>query len=117
MRAYLAGPMRGRPEFNFPAFHRATALLRQAGHEVYSPAEADLASGFDPTGYTGHEDIERDDRFDLRGALAGDLDYICRHAQAVVVLDGWEASAGACAEVATAVALGIPVFDLAELVP
>lgn len=41
MRVYLAGPMRGVPHFNFPAFHAAAAELRARGYVVFSPAEAD----------------------------------------------------------------------------
>lgn len=48
MKLYLGGPMTGYPEFNFPAFHAAAAVLRADGHEVWSPAEFDLTEGFDP---------------------------------------------------------------------
>ncbi|URM87018.1 nucleoside dexoyribosyltransferase [Arthrobacter phage Ruchi] len=36
---YLAGPMSGLPEANYPAFHAAAASLRRAGFEVLNPAE------------------------------------------------------------------------------
>ncbi|WP_454301132.1 DUF4406 domain-containing protein [Salana multivorans] len=38
-RLYVAGPMSGLPEFNYPAFHAAAARLRAAGYEVENPAE------------------------------------------------------------------------------
>lgn len=39
MRLYLAGPMTGLPELNFPAFHAQAARLRGLGYEVVNPAE------------------------------------------------------------------------------
>lgn len=109
MRIYLAGPMRGIPEFNFEAFGNATGALRRKGHTVFSPAERDLDAGFDPTGMTGNEDLS-EHGFDLREALGVDLAYICEHADAVAVLPGWAKSSGARAEVAAAWALGVPVY-------
>jgi hypothetical protein len=114
MRVYLAGPMRRQPAFNFPAFHAAAAALRNLGHEVFNPAEADENNGFDPTGMSGHEDLSHLG-FDLREALGADLAYICKRADAVVTLPGWEGSSGATAEVATAKALGLPVIPLGEV--
>lgn len=111
-RAYVAGPMRGLPAFGFPAFHAAEADLQARGFEVFSPARRDEAKGFAPSGMAGTEDLSALG-FDLRDALATDLDWITRHADMVVVLPGWEASKGANAEVATARALGIPVETLA----
>jgi hypothetical protein len=113
-RVYVAGPMRGVPDFNFPAFASATARLREVGFEVFSPAERDLNAGFDPTGLTGNEDLAAHG-FDLRHALAVDLDYVCRMADAVAVLPGWERSSGARAEVAAARALGLDVLCVGRL--
>lgn len=38
MRLYIAGPMTGLPELNYPAFHEAEAQLVAAGFDVLSPA-------------------------------------------------------------------------------
>lgn len=38
-RIYIAGPMTGLPELNFPAFHAAAKVLRAQGHHVENPAK------------------------------------------------------------------------------
>jgi hypothetical protein len=38
-RAYLAGPMTGHVDFNYPAFHQAAAYYRAMGIDIVSPAE------------------------------------------------------------------------------
>lgn len=45
MKLYIAGPMTGLPDLDFPAFHEAAAKLRAQGHEVINPAEINA----DPT--------------------------------------------------------------------
>jgi hypothetical protein len=115
MQIYLAGPMRNYAEFNFPAFHAAAKRLREAGHEVFSPAERDNDVGFRPSGMAGSDADLAGARFDLRAALGADLAWITSTADAVVVLPGWEQSAGARAEVATARALSLPVYALEAL--
>lgn len=118
MKIYVAGPMRGIPEFNFPAFHAATARLRAAGHEVFNPAERDIQyHGVDISKGNAdgcEEKAAKDHGFNLREALKDDLEFICLHADAVAVLPGWEKSRGAQAEVATAYALGLQVLKAPE---
>lgn len=107
MKIYMSGPMRGITAFNFPAFDKAARQLREQGHTVFSPADADRQRGFEPApDSTGNET----DGFNLREALGADLAWIIEHADAVVTLDGWHNSKGALAEVATARALGLPVW-------
>ena len=38
MKLYIAGPMSGLPDFNYPAFHAAEAQLKALGHETLNPA-------------------------------------------------------------------------------
>lgn len=113
MKLYLAGPMRGIAEFNFPAFRVAAAALRAAGHYVISPAERDIErhDGVDISAgnATGDEAAAvKDHGFNLREALGEDLAFICAEAEAVALLPGWKESRGAQAEVAAANALGLP---------
>ncbi|MDA4120440.1 MAG: DUF4406 domain-containing protein [Thaumarchaeota archaeon] len=115
MRIYLAGPMRGIPEFNFPAFHATTARLRAAGHTVFSPAERDEATygplSNNPTGDEALATIQYG--FSLREALGADCAWICAHADAIALLPGWETSKGATAERALGIALGLEIIYLA----
>jgi nucleoside 2-deoxyribosyltransferase len=113
-KVYLAGPMRGIPEFNFPEFFRATAKLRDAGFEVWSPAEHDQEVGVKGSNYaTGDEDkLALDTGITIRQLLGADTKWICAGADAVVLLLGWQSSKGATAERALALALGIDVYYL-----
>ncbi|MGD9724365.1 MAG: DUF4406 domain-containing protein [Pirellulales bacterium] len=116
MKLYLAGPMTGIPYFNFPAFMKAARMLRDLGHEVFNPAENDInKAGRDffvdcPTGR--EEQIESTVGFTRRQALADDMAFICLEAEGIALLPGWSRSSGACAERATAIALGLTVIHL-----
>jgi hypothetical protein len=116
MKCYLAGPMRGIKEFNFPAFHAAAAKLRAEGHEVFSPAENDIeryGTDISKGNVTGDESIATQKYgFSLRESLGIDLAWICAEADAIALLPGWQDSKGATAEHATAVALGLEVIFL-----
>jgi Domain of unknown function (DUF4406) len=109
MKLYLAGPMRGYADFNFPAFDEGAAKLRQLGHTVFNPAERDREVHGNDVNVSATGDLADVPQFSLRGALGADLAWICAHADAVVVLPGWDKSLGVAAEVATARALGLPV--------
>lgn len=110
MRLYLAGPMQGYPEFNFPRFNAVAAALRAQGHTVFNPAEKDIErhngtdiSAGNTTGSLEH--VKATHGFSLRQALSEDMNYICLEANGIVLLPGWEKSQGAMAEHRCAVAL------------
>ena len=110
---YIAGPMRGIPEFNFPRFMAADALLSGFGWHVYNPARHDLDTGsvsiLDPGYPTG--DVNGLPRFDLDEAFQWDEAAI-RVSDALVLLDGWALSAGAHREYRLARSLDKDIFRL-----
>lgn len=116
MKIYLAGPMRGMPEFNYPLFHYTADWLRRRGHVVFNPAEADIerhGTDISKGNVTGDEEMAaKEHGFNLREALGCDLAWICAEAEAIALLPGWRNSLGAAAEYATAVALGLEVMEL-----
>ncbi len=121
MKVYLAGPMRGVPEFNFPAFFAAEEQLIAQGHEVFNPARrdndrhgVDLSKG----NSTGDEAIAASQHgFSLREALRDDTAWITMEADAIALLPGWQRSTGATAERALAIALHLEVMYLPGATP
>lgn len=116
MKFYVAGPMRGYPQFNFPAFFAAAERLRQQGHEVFNPAERDVSvhgEDFAEKNPTGDIEVAtKQHGFSLREALGDDLAFICKEADAIALLPGWQKSKGATAERAVAEALGLEIVEL-----
>lgn len=111
-RLYLAGPMRGIPEYNFPAFFEAERQLRQLGFVVENPARVDAEAGMQWQGQDGSFRSLAQQGFNIAETMAMDLAIIARRCDGVCVLPGWELSTGARAEVALAQAIGLPVVAL-----
>ena len=82
---YIAGPMTGIPEFNYPAFNDAQRKLEAAGYTVLNPARQ-------PDGLEYHQYLE----LALKDVFACD---------GIALLPSWRLSPGAQAEVALADAL------------
>lgn len=117
LKYYLAGAMSGIPHFNFPAFHKAAAMLRAEGHYVFNPAEADInrLGGIDPSIDNETGDValaQARHGLSRRECLAEDTQFIALHADAIALLPGWENSSGAKAEKALADALNLKVIYL-----
>lgn len=112
MKVYVAGPMRGYPLFNFPAFHAAQEKLEKNGHVVFNPARRDEEKYGASTSDSATGDLAEAEAkgFNLREALGADLAWICGEADAIYMLKGWEFSSGAVAEHATAKALGLEII-------
>jgi hypothetical protein len=109
-KIYLAGPMRGYPLFNFPAFELAATHLRKLGFEVWSPAENDVeVDGFDPAKPGNCAKT-------MSHYMQRDLPAVC-NADAVALLPGWQKSEGANLEVYVARKLGKHIVDAETLQP
>ena len=116
MKIYLAGPMRGIPSFNFPAFDYAAFKLREQGFEVFSPAERDREAYGDTIEHnpTGDESKVTNPACTINDCMRADCDWICQHADAIALLPGWKKSSGANAELALAKALGLSYIVLGK---
>lgn len=88
-RVYLAGPMTGYAEFNFPAFNAEADRLRATGLEVVNPAEHGIVDGAEWCDY-----------------LRYDIAQLSR-CEAIHFLPGWQESKGARLEHSIAVSLGM----------
>lgn len=91
MRIYLAGPMTGLPDFNFPAFNTEAERLRSEGCTVLNPADHGVIDGYDWRDYM---------RLDIAQLVTCD---------AIHLLRGWEKSKGATLELYIATQLGLLV--------
>jgi len=92
MRIYIAGPMTGIEDYNFPAFNAMAAQLRSVGWHVENPAEHGIVDGADWADYL---------RYDISRLST---------CEAMMLLRGWSASKGAQLEVSIAKKIGIVVM-------
>lgn len=105
---YVAGPMSGIKDCNYPAFFEAAEAFAEGGWRVFNPAQNDL----DQFGSlaTVEQLVKEDRQGFIRHVLGQDLEFITQEADAIAMLPGWETSLGARAEHATAVALGLQII-------
>jgi len=102
---YIAGPMSGYPEFNFPAFFRAAEDLAPYYDKVWNPAKKDEEADLDADALkTGDAALAIKKGFDFREAYIWDLEKVVS-SSAIYMLKGWQYSPGACGEHAVAVAM------------
>jgi hypothetical protein len=93
-KVYISGPMTGRPDFNYPAFHKAEEYIKSLGYIPLNPAR----------NFGGRTDLPRE------VYLRKDVEMLLQ-ANEVWVLPGWQEGEGSKLEVAIAQALNIPVVE------
>jgi hypothetical protein len=97
MRVYIAGPMTGLPDYNFPAFNQAAEAWRAFGWDVLNPAES----------FDGRTDLP------YREYVEHDLDLL-ETCDAIAMLPGWDGSNARGSVWERAIArrwFKIPVYD------
>lgn len=106
-KLYVAGPMTGKEDWNFPLFFAVSDALRAMGYEPNNPAEND---GPDVVTAVAHAN-----EMHRRGTHSW-ADYMKRDVirlvscDGLVVLPGWQSSRGAKLEVGLARDLEMPVW-------
>ena len=93
---YIAGPMTGIDQFNYPAFHAAAARLRAMGYSVENPAENPVPPCGTWQAY-------------MRMAITQLV-----KCDTIALLPGWEKSRGAKIEHRLATELGLSVWVLED---
>jgi hypothetical protein len=104
---YVAGPMSGYKDWNYPAFYAAEEKLKKEGWRVKNPARKDEEMGYDDAEAKADGDTAlaiAKGTFNFREAFMWDIQQVLE-GDAIFMLKGWETSPGACAEHATAVVM------------
>jgi hypothetical protein len=94
---YLSGPMTGLVDYNRPAFNEAAKYLRSQGFTVWNPAEE-----FDPS-YI----------YPRKVYMRRDIEALLK-CESIVMLHGWQNSAGARLELEIARELEMNIFFLGD---
>ena len=89
---YVAGPMTGYTDYNFPAFNKAADKLRAQRYTVFNPADHGVVEGATWEDYL---------RFDITKLIQCDSIYL---------LEGWENSKGAQLELLIAEKLDMRIL-------
>lgn len=109
MKVYIAGPMTGLPQNNFPAFDEAARWLREQGYTVVSPAELDdpvdrdLALKDLPATKTWGDFLARDVKLIADTGIDG-----------IVLLPDWFKSRGARLEATVGMLCGLAFYELGD---
>ena len=101
MIVYIAGPMTGYPDFNYPAFEAAREQLISLGYGVLSPTDTKEPEGtkYQAASWSWY----------LRRALE-----MVAVADGIALLPGWESSKGALLEKYVGEQLGMGIMPLEE---
>ena len=105
---YIAGPMTGLADFNYPTFNAWENVLKMVGWQVLNPAKIG-----EPFGTA--EEINANPKL-LKAVINAELAAVAG-ADAIFLLEGWEKSAGARRELAVALNNGLIILTNSVMSP
>lgn len=100
-KIYIAGPMRGYPQYNYPAFNVADLWLTLHGWEVVNPVDISNCHGT-PEQVEANPDL----LFEVMESEKREVECC----DAIYLLRGWERSVGAKAELTVALREGLEII-------
>ena len=101
LKIYIAGPMTGLPECNYPAFYRAYDRLYLAGYDPLTPTDSEKEN--DEEKYSKPKD------WYMRRAIR-----MVTQADGIALLPGWETSEGVAQELEVAQMLDLDIRPLID---
>lgn len=105
--AYVAGPMRGKPGFNFDAFDKCRDALLNKGYTVISPADMERPKSLERDPQS--EDLDKQLRYAVRDSLS--VLFVGSKKGTIALLPGWMDSVGATSEAFLSRWVGLKVVD------
>ena len=98
---YIAGPITGKPNFNWDAFYNAESELQDDNWLTVNPCTSALSRKL--------QQQETISKSDIKDVMLLDISLLA-NCDAVYMLNGWKESKGACAEYTFAKAIGLQIL-------
>lgn len=105
LKPYISGPMSGYVELNYPQFFEASGIVTTMGFCPINPAKLSLDLAV----------FRQTENLSISDYMRHDLKSLLDSATSLILLPGYEDSAGAILELTVAMAIGIPIFHWAQV--
>lgn len=115
-KAYIAGPVRGNPDYH-QHFRQAAQIMENRGYNAINPMEGPDMSQDEINDYIARHWTEGTIPPYIMTDIAHILTLVGKNGDIVVTLPNWQESPGARAEVALAEWIGVKVMSIDEFLP
>lgn len=112
MKVYIAGPMSGLPDMNYPAFDKAEGQLLAVGYEVLNPTNVDVEHEKERVRIDNCHYCRLSEPHPWKWYVLRTLAMLAE-ADALALLPNWQSSRGSRVEVEFASGMEIPIGSVA----